>query len=95
MSIRPLYGKVVIEVTPEEEITTSSGIVISTSTAEANKVGKVVAVGTGYPQPDGTTKPLSVKEGDTVLFGAAAGTEIDDSTIIIKQECILGVRNVQ
>jgi chaperonin GroES len=62
----------------EEEKTTKSGIVLP-DTAEKEKPikGKVLAVGPGKMRDNGTTQPMSVKVGDTVLFKKYGPDEIE------------------
>ena len=70
ISIKPLADRVLVEPAAAEE-KTASGIIIPDSAKEKPLKGKVVAVGTGKPE-----EPLTVKEGDTVLYGKYAGTEL-------------------
>ena len=56
--------------------------------------GRVVAVGTGYRNTDGTVRALDVKEGDTVIFGKYAGSEVKvegAEYLIMKEDDLLGV----
>jgi chaperonin GroES len=50
---------------------TSGGIIIPDTAKEKPQRGKVIAVGTGKKD-----EPMTVKVGDTVLYGKYAGTEI-------------------
>jgi chaperonin GroES len=70
VSIKPLADRVIVEVSPAEE-KTASGIIIPDTAKEKPQRGKVVAVGDGKKD-----EPLTVKVGDTVLYGKYAGTEI-------------------
>ena len=70
LSIKPLADRVIVEVSPAEE-KTASGIIIPDTAKEKPQKGKVVAVGDGKKD-----EPLTVKVGDTVLYGKYAGTEI-------------------
>ena len=71
MNIKPLADRVLIEPTPAEE-TTLSGIIIPDSAKEKPLKGKVLAVGPGTKD-----EPMQLKEGDEVLYGKYAGTEIE------------------
>jgi len=54
----------------------------------------VIAVGKGALDKDGRLIPLEVKEGDTVLFGKYAGTEIKiegEEHLIVREDDILGI----
>ncbi|MEO0311603.1 MAG: hypothetical protein RIQ89_1260 [Bacteroidota bacterium] len=70
ISLKPLADRVIIEVAAAEE-KTASGIIIPDTAKEKPQRGKVVAVGGGKKD-----EPLTVKVGDSVLYGKYAGTEI-------------------
>ena len=56
--------------------------------------GTVVSVGNGKKADDGKVIPMYVKQGDRVLFGKCAGTEIKldgDEHLILGEDDILGV----
>lgn len=93
MQVRPLQDRVLVK-RMEEETKTAAGIIIPDSNKEKPAQGKVMAVGTGYRLNDGKVRALDVKEGDTVIFGKYAGSEIkvDGSEyLIMKEDDILGV----
>jgi chaperonin GroES len=73
--IRPLGDKVLIKRLEAEEKTTG-GILLPDSAKEKPKKGKVIAVGEGRQLESGEKAPFQVKEGNTVLFGSYAGTEV-------------------
>ena len=88
MSIRPLHDRVIIK---REEVETKSagGIVLTGSAAEKSTRGKVLAVGKGRVLNDGTTHPLDVKVGDTVIFSDGYGVKaekIDGEEVLIVHE---------
>lgn len=88
MKIRPLHDRVVIR-RNEEEAKTAGGIVLPGAAAEKPNQGVVVAVGEGRTLNNGDVKPLSVKVGDKVLFGAYAGSntvKIDGEELLIMTE---------
>lgn len=70
ISIKPLADRVVIEPAAAES-TTKSGILIPDTAKEKPQKGTVVAAGPGKKD-----EPVTVKVGDTVLYGKYAGTEI-------------------
>jgi len=70
LNIKPIADRVVIEPSAAET-TTASGIIIPDTAKEKPQKGTVVAVGTG--KADYT---MTVKVGDTVLYGKYAGTEL-------------------
>ncbi|QXD16371.1 co-chaperone GroES [Rhodocaloribacter litoris] len=92
MSIKPLGDRVVVKPEPAEE-KTSSGLYIPDTAKEKPQRGTVVAVGPGRVE-NGTKIDMTVKEGDTVLYGKYAGTEVrlgDEEYLIMRETDILGV----
>ena len=88
MKLRPTEDRVAIR-RIEEERTTAGGIVIpDTASAEKPMEGVVLHVGPGKPLDNGDTRAVSVKEGDRILLGKYAGTEIkvDGEDIVIMRE---------
>jgi chaperonin GroES len=65
------------------ETKTAGGIIIPDSAKEKPQKGTVVAVGNGKKD-----EPLTVKVGDTVLYGKYAGTElqVDGKEFLIMKE---------
>ncbi|MCD6581062.1 MAG: co-chaperone GroES [Desulfuromusa sp.] len=94
MNIRPLQDRIIVE-RVEEESKTAGGIIIpDTVSKEKPQEGKVIAVGKGKVTPEGKVLPLDVKEGDLVLFGKYAGSEIKIDGVeylIMREDDILGV----
>jgi chaperonin GroES len=91
--IRPLQDRVLIRRIKEEE-KSKGGIIIPDTAKEKPAEGKVVAVGSGKVQEDGSVRKLDVKVGDHVLFGKYDGTEVKidgDETLVVREENILGV----
>lgn len=82
VSIKPLADRVIVEVSPAEE-KTASGLIIPDTAKEKPQKGKIIAVGNGKKD-----EPLTVKVGDTVLYGKYAGTEIsvDGKDYLIMRE---------
>ena len=75
MALRPLRDKVVVKPSVEEE-KSAGGIFLPDTAKKKPQEGKVIAVGTGRVLDDGTTKPLSVQVGDTVVYSKYGGTEV-------------------
>jgi len=91
-TITPLADRVVVKPQEAEE-KTASGIIIPDTAKEKPQKGTVVAVGPGKVE-NGTKIDMTVKEGDTVLYGKYAGTEIaldGDDVLIMRESDILGV----
>jgi chaperonin GroES len=72
MAVRPLYDRVVVR-RQEEEKTTSGGILLPGAAAEKPNQGEVISVGSGKVLDNGHIQSLTVKVGDTVLFGQYSG----------------------
>jgi chaperonin GroES len=83
-----------VERIDEAEQTSVGGIIIPDTAKEKPQQGRVVAVGKGRVTDKGEVFPLDVKEGDTVLFGKYAGTEIKiegKEYLIVREDEVLGV----
>jgi chaperonin GroES len=92
LSITPLSDRVVVKPKEAEE-KTASGIIIPDTAKEKPQQGTVVAVGPGRFE-NGTKIDMSVKEGDTVLYGKYSGTELTlegEDVLIMRESDILGV----
>ena len=91
---KPLADRILVE--PEvAEQTTKSGIVIPDSAQEKPQSGKVLRVGSGRVTEDGKTIPLTVKEGDIVIYSKYGGTELKDNgneLLIIKESDVLAIK---
>ena len=91
MRLRPLHDNIIV--TPQEQSeTTESGIFIAASD-EPPMEGVVVAVGPGKYEK-GTLVPLSVKEGDHVIYSKNAGQEIkveDEEMLVIESAEVIAV----
>lgn len=70
INIKPLADRVIIEPAAAEE-KTAGGIYIPDTAKEKPKQGKVIAAGNGKKD-----EPLTVQNGDIVLYGQYSGTEI-------------------
>ena len=70
LNVKPLADRVLVEPAPAET-KTAGGLIIPDTAKEKPMKGKVLAVGSGKPE-----EPMTVKVGDTVLYGKYAGTEI-------------------
>jgi chaperonin GroES len=82
VSLKPLADRVLVEPAAAEE-KTASGLYIPDTAKEKPQRGKVVAAGEGKKD-----EPMTVKAGDTVLYGKYAGTEItvDGKDYLIMRE---------
>jgi chaperonin GroES len=88
MNIKPLADRVLILPEKAEEKTVG-GIIIPDTVKEKPLDGTVVAVGNGTKDEE-----MVLKEGDKVLYGKYAGTEVEyDGTkyLIMRQSDVLAV----
>ncbi len=93
MRIKPLHDRVIVKRIEEEE-TTKGGIIIPDTAKEKPAEGRIIAVGNGKLLDDGKRQPLEVKEGDRVLFGKYAGTEIKidgEEHLIMREDDIIAI----
>jgi chaperonin GroES len=82
LNIKPLADRVLVEPI-EAETKTASGIIIPDTAKEKPQKGSIVAVGPGTKE-----NPVTVKVGDSVLYGKYSGTELklDGKDYLIMRE---------
>jgi chaperonin GroES len=88
LNIKPLADRVLLE-PMEAETKTASGIIIPDNAKEKPQKATVVAVGSGTKD-----NPMTVKIGDTVLYGKYSGTELKfegKDYLIMSEKDILAV----
>lgn len=88
LNITPLHDRVIVKAAAAEE-KTAGGIIIPDTAKEKPQRGVVVAAGTGKKD-----EPMTVKVGDTVLYGKYAGTEIQvqgQDLLIMRESDILAI----
>ena len=93
MNLRPLHDRILVE-RLEEEAQVKGGIIIPDSAKEKPQQGKVIAVGNGKRQEDGSVAALDVKAGDRILFAEYAGTEVkidDNEYLIFREDEVLAI----
>lgn len=93
MKIRPLHDRILIRRIAEQE-TVRGGIIIPDTAKEKPQEGEVIAVGNGKILENGQRVPLDVKEGDRILFGKYAGSEIKiegEEYLILREDEVLGI----
>jgi chaperonin GroES len=92
-TLKPLDDRIVLRPhEPKEK--TESGIYLPEAAKEKPMTASVVSVGPGKLNDKGERTPCSVKEGDDVLYGKYAGTEVeidDEKLVIVRESELLGV----
>jgi chaperonin GroES len=97
MKIRPLQDRILIQRVEEEE-KTAGGIIIPDSAKEKPQEGRVIAVGKGKVLDNGEIAPLEVAEGDRVLFGKYAGTDVTldgEDYVILREDDVLAIHKTK
>lgn len=87
MALKPLHDRIIVRPAAAEE-TTKGGIIIPDTAKEKPMQGTVIAVGQGKQTEDGKVLPMQLQEGDKVLYGKYAGTEVsvDGEDLLIMRE---------
>jgi chaperonin GroES len=82
INVKPIADRVLVEPAAAEE-KTSGGIIITDTAKEKPQKGTIIAVGDGKKD-----EPMTVKAGDSVLYGKYSGTEIqiDGKDYLIMRE---------
>jgi len=93
MKVKPLNDRVLVKRLEEMQVT-KGGIYIPDTAKEKPVEGKVIAVGPGKVNDQGHRVPLNLKEGDKILFGRYAGSEIKiegEEYLMMREDDILAV----
>lgn len=93
MVIQPLHDKVVVKRLEETE-EVRGGIIIPDTAKEKPQRGKVVSVGQGKRTEDGSRIPMTLREGNQVLFTKYGGNEVkigDQEYLILSEDEILAI----
>ena len=93
MKFTPLHDRILVRRVEESE-TTRGGIIIPDSAKDKPQEGEVISAGKGKINEEGKVRPLDVKEGDRILFGKYAGTEIKldgEDFVLLRAEEVLGI----
>ncbi len=93
MAIKPLEDRVVVKPI-EAETKTASGIYLPEAAKEKPVRGTVISTGPGKRLENGKRAEMSVKNGDTVVYGKYAGTEVEIKGVkhlILRESELLGV----
>ncbi|MBM83759.1 MAG: co-chaperone GroES [Planctomycetaceae bacterium] len=90
-SLVPLGDRIVVK-REEAETTTSGGIVLPDSAQNKPQKGEVIAVGDGHVRSDGSKLPLTLAEGDRILFSSYGGEDIkvgDEEYLLLRESDVL------
>ncbi len=88
LNVTPLHDRVIVKPAAAEE-KTAGGIIIPDTAKEKPQRGIVIAAGPGKKD-----EPMTVKSGDTILYGKYAGTEVShegEDYLIMRESDILAV----
>jgi len=88
VNVKPLGDRVIVLPSAAEE-KTAGGIIIPDTAKEKPKQGEIIAAGPGK-----VDEPMTVKTGDTVLYGQYSGTEVKIGGIdylIMRESDIYGI----
>mgnify|MGYP000580124871 FL=1 len=94
MKVKPLSDYVLVEPIKQEEITKGGVLIPETAREDRAIRGKVIAVGPGKLNDKGERIPLSVKEGQIVIFKKYAPDEIkidDKEYYFIREDDIMAI----
>lgn len=92
MNVKPLNDRVLLKRVESEE-RSAGGIIIPDTAKEKPQEGVVVATGPGKLD-GGERLAMQVKEGDRVLFGKYAGTDVSvggEDLVLLREEEIFAV----
>jgi chaperonin GroES len=93
MKVKPLNDRVLVKRLEELQVT-KGGIYIPDTAKEKPVEGQVISVGPGKVNDQGNRVPLNLKEGDRILFGRYAGSEIKiegEDFLMMREDDILAV----
>ena len=91
MDLQPLGDRLIVEAL-EEEDTTTSGIVLPDTAKEKPQRGRVLAVGPGPRDENGSFITMELAEGDEIIFSKYGGTDIRlgaDEYLILRESDVL------
>ena len=93
MKVNPIRDRILVKPIDADTVS-KGGIVIPDNAKEKPIQGKVLGVGTGKITEEGNTIPLTVKEGDVILFGKFSGQTVridNEDHIILNEDDVLAI----
>ena len=94
MKLKPVNDYIIIQSSPQEEISNSGIIIPDTVDQERPERGKVLSVGSGRLLENGQRMVMDVKEGDEVVFKKYAPDEIKiegENYLVISMNDVIAV----
>ena len=93
MNVKPLEDRIILK-PMDAETKTAGGIIIPDAAKEKPQKGEVIATGPGKISDKGERIEMSLKKGDTILYGKYSGTEVSmdgQDYLIIRESDVLAV----
>lgn len=93
VKVTPLGDRVLVRQDDENQVS-EGGIYLPDTAKEAPQWGTVVRIGKGKTLENGEVRPLSVKEGDKVIFGKYSGTKVKveaEDLLFMREDDIMAV----
>jgi chaperonin GroES len=88
-----MYDRILVK-RIEQEARSKGGLFLPETAKEKPVEGIVLAIGQGRRLESGEVRPLAVKEGDHILFGRYAGTEIKvdgEERLVLREDEVYGI----
>jgi len=87
---KPILNRLVVKYDKQEQVS-SGGIILGDvpKHEHPDKSGTVISVGEGNFDKQGNRIPMTVKEGDRIMFTGISGVSIGEETLIITEEDVL------
>jgi len=92
--IQPLGSRILVEPSEAEE-KSAGGIILPEAAQQKPRQGKVIALGPGRLLDTGERQPMSVEEGDIVIYTSYGGTEIkydEKEYLLVDEDSVLAIR---
>ena len=93
IKVTPLGDRVLVRQDDEAQVS-EGGIYLPDTAKEAPQWGTIVRTGKGKALESGEVRPLSIKEGDKVIFGKYSGTKVKVDTeelLFMREDDIMAV----
>ncbi|MFA6572045.1 MAG: co-chaperone GroES [Bacteroidota bacterium] len=93
MNLQPLHDRIIVKPAEAAEVS-KGGIIIPDTAKEKPQQGTIIAIGTGKVADDGKIVPMTVKAGDTILYGKYSGTEVNidgEEHLIMRESDIFAI----